>query len=801
MNNSQRIAIIILSIFLFTVILITQDKDQAPIQEIPASEENIVNIAVTYEKLAENVEVFPHPVSEEKIIALVNYTEAEINQYCNDKQIDTRFKFIPTPVIHKGGIPAGENPPGLDEMIQLNMAGINLIVGHDYSSANWYSLDYANEQNMLLLSPMGVGLSQSIPDDNLFKLTPNMYEDPDVYDRVYAQMIKELGYDAFISINTGKHCIFRNLLDETSQAISYSYEGSQVEFDVNADDLTPYLDRAAENLQTAIDVYGVDHVCVLIDHLWVDKLEPFLDLMDNRSVFETVTWYDFIGIPEEIVIEEGLAPRPAKYGFVQIKLSPSMSGKAEEFLSFYEEKVGAYPTPARMYGEAARYDAMWIMAQAVIEANSSSTDDVKMVLPQVCREYLGVIGNCTLNIYGDRISADYDVYIWKIVEENAQFVNIGHIDSETSKLRMQVQPVVEWSHTFGGLLEDVGLHVQQTTDGGYIIAGLTKSFGEGEHDLYLLKTDSKGNKVWNKTIGGPEFDIAYSIQQCENNSYIITGSTDLSGLGDTAFLLKIDSKGDVLWMKTYGNNNTNSRFVQVTSDNGFIVVGSQQVSGLLDLDFLLIRTDPDGAMLWNRTFDGKGRDLGQCVQQTSDGGFIVTGIIDSLGQEKGLYLFKVDGGGSMIWNQSLGDYADAGNYVQQAFDGGYIITGYTRNLSGTDVCLIKTDSEGIVQWSRTFGGSGYDLGRCIQETSDGDFVIVGTSSSFGEGDNDVFLFEVDADGVLLWNVTFGGFGNDGGSCVQQTIDGGFIVSGYTQSFGEGDSDVFLIKYSPPQLSR
>jgi len=184
-----------------------------------------------------------------------------------------------------------------------------------------------------------------------------------------------------------------------------------------------------------------------------------------------------------------------------------------------------------------------------------------------------------------------------------------------------------------------------------------------------------------------------------------------------------------------------------------------------------------------------------------DGGFIVTGIIDSLGQEKRLFLFKVDRDGSMVWNQSLGEYGSAGYFVQEAFDGGFIVTGYTRNLGGSDVCLVKTDSDGIVQWSRTFGGSGYDKGRCVQETSDGDFVVVGTSSSFGEGDNDVFLFEVDASGVLFWNVSFGGFGNDGGSCVQQTNDGGFIVSGYTQSFGKGDSDVFLIKYSPPQLSR
>ncbi len=364
--------------------------------------------------------------------------------------------------------------------------------------------------------------------------------------------------------------------------------------------------------------------------------------------------------------------------------------------------------------------------------------------------------------------------------------------------RLQTQPVIEWNHTFGGLLEDVGLHVQQTTDGGYIIAGLTRSFGEGEYDIYLLKTDSMGNSVWNKTIGGPGIDIAYSIQQCPDSCFVITGSTDLSGLGDVAFLLKIDSDGDTMWMKTYGNNNTNGRFVQLTLDNGFILVGSQEMSGYGDLDFLLTRIDQYGNMLWNQTYDGKGRDLGRCVQQTSDGCFIVTGIIDSLGHEKGLFLFKVDEGGSMVWNQSLGDYGDAGYFVRESFDGGFIVTGHTNTR---DVCLVKTDSDGIVQWSRSFGGSGRDSGSCVQEMNDGDFVVVGTSSSFGEGDNDVFLFEVDAGGVLLWNVTFGGFGNDGGSFVQETNDGGFIVSGYTQSFGRGDSDVLLIKYSPPQLSR
>jgi ABC-type branched-subunit amino acid transport system substrate-binding protein len=802
-NKNQRLTIIILIGVLITAIILSQEETEVlNSEENKNHNENIVSIAVTYEKLAENVMLWPHPVQEEKIIALINLTQAEVNEYCIQNQIDTQFTFIPTPVIHKGSTASGENPPGLDETIQLYEEGINLIVGHDYSLANRYSFEYANENNLLLLSPMGVGVGQSIPDDNLFKLTPNMYENPEVYDRVYARMIKEQGYEAFVTINKGKHCINRNLLDETAEALSYSYEGVQVEMDINSDDFNPYIELTEEHLERAIDQYGEEKVCILVEPLWMDDLHRFLNLADRHPILGTVSWYDFGGISEEAIVEEGLAPRIAKYGYIQLIMSPSATLVAEEFYKKYEEKVGPLPIPARMYGEAARYDAMWLMAHAVIEANSTDTEDVKSVLPQVCRVYQGVIGNCTLNEYGDRISADYDVYRWIALEGMPHFMKIGHYDSMTKNLRMQAQPFVQWNCTYGGSLEDVGLQVLQTADEGYIIAGLTKSFGEGEHDIYVIRTDSSGNKIWEKTIGGRGFDIAYSIQQCSDSGYIITGITDPSGLGhEDAFLLKIGSNGDNIWMNTYGNTGgTSGRFVQITSDDGYIIAGSQWAFGSEGLDFLLIRTDSDGTILWNRTYDGKGRDLGRCVQQTSDGGFIVTGVIDSLGPPKGMYLFKVDQDGSMLWNQSFGgDDQDAGLYVQQTSDGGYIVTGYTRSFGygADDAYLVKTDSNGIEQWSTTIGGPGYEKGSCVQETANGDYVVSGTSSSFGEGDNDVFLFEVDANGVLLWNVTFGGLDNDGGAFVQQTIDGGYIVSGYTQSFGKGDSDVFLVKYSPP----
>ena len=206
MKKTTKIAILFLVGTIITVIFFPTKKAPETIflnDTQKNTQDNIIQIAVTYEKLASNVMTWPHPVSAEKIIALVNLTEVEINQYCLDNQIKKQFNFIPTPVIHKGGTQRGENPPGLDEMIQLNEADINLIVGHDYSLANRYSFEYAKDNDMLLFSPTGLAIGQAGITDNLFQLKPNYYETR-ASDKVFAQMIKELDYEAFVTINIGK---------------------------------------------------------------------------------------------------------------------------------------------------------------------------------------------------------------------------------------------------------------------------------------------------------------------------------------------------------------------------------------------------------------------------------------------------------------------------------------------------------------------------------------------------------------------------------------------------------------------
>jgi len=301
-----------------------------------------------------------------------------------------------------------------------------------------------------------------------------------------------------------------------------------------------------------------------------------------------------------------------------------------------------------------------------------------------------------------------------------------------------------WTRTHGGRGGQYGRSVQQTSDGGYIIAGRT-TFGAGSYDVYLLRTDSSGDTLWTRTYGGSESDEGYSVRQISDGGYIIAGVTESFGAGlSDVYVLKTDSSGDTLWARTYGGSREDRSYsVQQTSDGGYIIAGYTNSFGVGLTDVYLVKIDSSGDTLWTRTYGGRASDWGYSAQQTSDGGYIIAGRTESFGAGlSGVYLVKTDSSGDTLWTRTYGgsDY-DVGYSVRQTPEGGYIIAGVTHSFGAGsgDVYLLKTDSSGDTLWTRTYGGSSDDRGYSVQRTSNGGYIIAGGTQSFGAGGWDVYL--------------------------------------------------------------
>lgn len=205
---------------------------------------------------------------------------------------------------------------------------------------------------------------------------------------------------------------------------------------------------------------------------------------------------------------------------------------------------------------------------------------------------------------------------------------------------------------------------------------------------------------------------------------------------------------------------------------------------------------------WDKTFGGSEEEQAVEVQITADGGFIIIGLTQSFGAGSGdVWLIKTDGSGNEEWSRTFGGAEnDTGFSVRQTSDGGYIITGFTESYGAgwRDVWLIKTDANGNMEWEKTFGGANNDLSRGVQQTTDGGYIIAGDTESYGAGSRDAWLIKTDASGNKQWERIMGGANLDAVRSIQQTDDGGYVVAGYTESYGAGSLDAWLIKIPPLQ---
>ena len=350
--------------------------------------------------------------------------------------------------------------------------------------------------------------------------------------------------------------------------------------------------------------------------------------------------------------------------------------------------------------------------------------------------------------------------------------------------------------TFGGIGADYGYSVTQTTDGGYIVSGFT-SIGSFAGDIYLIKTDSLGDTLWTRTFGGTGSEGGISVQQTTDGGYIIAGYTNSFVTNMQVYVIKTDGNGDSLWTKTIGGVNLDSgNSIQQTIDGGYIISGTTNSSGGGNMDVYLIKINPSGNAIWAKSYGVGNIEYGYSAEQTTDSGYIIVGGNNTFTTDYDIYLIKTDVNGDTIWTKTFGGIGgDWGYSIRQTTDGGYIIAGWTVSFGAgvADVYLIKTDANGDSLWTKTFGGIDSEQGYSIQQTTDGGYVITGSTNSFGAGSLDVYLIKTDPNGNLHWAKTFGGTDEDYGYGVHQTADGGYIITGYTYSFGSGNKDVYLIK--------
>ena len=352
--------------------------------------------------------------------------------------------------------------------------------------------------------------------------------------------------------------------------------------------------------------------------------------------------------------------------------------------------------------------------------------------------------------------------------------------------------------TYGGTGSDIAYTFQPTADGGYLIAGYTLSFGQGSRDVYVIRTDSLGNMLWSKTYGSTNTDYGWALDLTSDGGFIVGAHSESFGLGShDVYLLKCDAAGTLQWTQVYGGSSADGVYsLQETSDSGFIISSHTSSYGAGQHEIYLIKTDSNGDTVWTRSYGGAGGDYLRSVQQTADGGYITASETFSFGAGGAdVYLVKTDSIGTMEWAKTYGGTAaDYGYSVRQTPDGGFITTGYTASdgAGSFDVLLLKTDSLGNVEWARTYGSSGFDYGYEVRVLADGGFIVCGYSA-IRDPAGDVFLLRTDSLGVLLWSRSIGGAGADYGWSVEEMPDGGFAIAGYTSSFGAGGNDVFLIK--------
>jgi len=360
---------------------------------------------------------------------------------------------------------------------------------------------------------------------------------------------------------------------------------------------------------------------------------------------------------------------------------------------------------------------------------------------------------------------------------------------------------ITFEKTIGGMENDQGNMILQTAGGGYIIAGNTYSFGAGEYDIYLVKTDENGDTLWTKTYGDIAADYGNAILETGDGGYIIAGITETyDDNWSSVYLIRTNENGDTLWTRSYRKGRyCRAADIKTTTDGGYIVAGSAQTHNPESNDFFLMKTDSVGDSLWAKTYGGDDAERANAIQVTSDGGYILAGFTESYGAgSEDIYVVKTDSNGVSLWEKTYGGTgSEYGTGILKTAEDGFIIGGYTDSYgAGYDDCyLVRITSTGDTIWTKTFGGSSHDNALAINHAADGGFILTGYTNSYATEvyGHDAYMIKTDQNGDSAWTRVYGAEYTDIFLDVIQTSDDGYLAVGFTGSFGAEGLDLYLVK--------
>jgi len=310
-----------------------------------------------------------------------------------------------------------------------------------------------------------------------------------------------------------------------------------------------------------------------------------------------------------------------------------------------------------------------------------------------------------------------------------------------------------WSRNFGGENNDYCPQGIAVAGGGFALSAITSSYGSGDFDTWLIRLNDNGDSLWSKTYGRDSADLCGAILQTTDGGFALAGYTRSFGAGWNDFwIVRTDENGDSLWSRTYGGESDDQGFSIIESDDGgFVLAGGTKSFGAGRNDMWMLGISSEGDSLWSKTYGIAGRhERAHCLVKTTDGSYALAGYKYSANAYSDCYIVKTTLDGDKIWertfpNKSNGYYSS----LIATSDSGLVVTGWTGDLE--DVWLVKVNVAGEDLWSQSFGGDSSDVAMAVAQTSDGSFVLAAQTKSFGEGNWDFYLVKTTPDPVSVRN--------------------------------------------------